>query len=195
VQSLRDEIADIRVHLDKQKEKVRAMNTELQTAETKVSLGSKPQLVTRLSERVSRELASAKRCAEELAAKELLLEAKEKALDVAREQLNSMKSQKEQMEVQVAQLEAELKTLRLAQTRSNFQLDDSRLARIKASLADVRNQMKSEQIEADMVAAFQDDDAPMSVTKKAVTAAEISKEVEEFLGDTTRAGDRLANKP
>jgi chromosome segregation ATPase len=194
VQNLRDEIADIRGNLEKQKEKVRTMNSELQNAEAKVSLSNRPQYISRLSEKVGRELAAAKRCADELAAKESLLEAKEKALDTAREQLTSMRAQKEQLEVQIAQLEAELKTLRLAQTRSNFQLDDSRLARIKGALAEVRNQMRGQAIEADMVAAFQNDGAPVqkSVAK---TAAEVSREVEEFLGESGKSGDKVVTKP
>jgi chromosome segregation ATPase len=192
VQNLRDEIADIRGNLEKQKDKVRVMNAELQSAETKTSLGNRH--TTRLSDRVARELAAAKRCADELSAKELLLEAKEKALDTAREQLNSMKSQKEQLEVQIAQIEAELKTLRLAQTRSNFQLDDSRLARIKAALADVRTQMRVQQTEAEMVAAF-DGDSSVPVEKKTKSAAQVSREVEEFLGDSVKVGDKVATKP
>lgn len=186
VQSLREQIADIRNNFEKQRDHVKVMNTALKGGERRVSYNGVEMPAEKLQARLDRDLAACKRCAEELKAKEQLLEAEEAQLEAAREQWAGMKSQKEQLEVQVAQLEAELKTLRVAQNRSNFQLDDSRLSRIKASLADVRNQMRVEQTTADMVAAFQNDDFPTS--KQPKSKAQLTKEADEFLNDNGEAG-------
>jgi len=184
IQNLREEIVDIRTHLDKQKDGIRAMNDELKTGTHKVSFNGRTYSSERLREVVARNLDSCKRSADELKAKESLLEAKERSLDVAREQLASMRTQKEQLEVQIAQLEAELKTLRLAQCKSNFHLDDSRLSTIKAALADVRNQMRVQQEEEKLFAAW-DGDGITSGSAKPVTNAQITKEVDDFLGEST----------
>ena len=75
-----------------------------------------------------------------------------------------MRDQKQDLEVQIAQLEADLKNVRLAQTRCKVQLDDSRLAEIKRSLADLRNRLKVEKTQAELEGEFAND--PISVDKQ-----------------------------
>jgi len=193
VQSLRDQIADIRTKLDDQKAVVRRMNDDLKTGAVKIVYRGRTYTSDRIREKLSRDLESCKRCAEELKAKEQLLEAKERSLDAAREQLAGMKAQKEQLEVQIARLEADVKTLRVAQTHSTIQLDDSRLANIKSQLADIQNQLKVEKIAGDMQAAFSND--TIEVEKKAPSAAELSRDVEDFLGsESTKADGEVVGK-
>jgi DNA repair exonuclease SbcCD ATPase subunit len=193
VQTLRDEVADIRSNLDKRKAQVRIMRDDLKSGAVKISYGGHTYSADRVRDKLSRDLASCKRCSEELTAKEQLLEAKEKALDTAREQLASMRSQKEQLEVQIAQIEADLKTLRLAQTRSNFQIDDSRLSRIKGALADIRKQMKVQEKEAELYATYSAD--PIPVEQKVKTPAQLDKEVEEFLSESSKPESTVVEKP
>jgi len=192
IQNLRDEIKDTQVKLDNQKGDLRAMKDELKT-EKMVSFNGQSYTPSKMRALVSQKLAAAKRCQGELDAKKLLLEAKEKSLDAAREQLASIRHQKTEMEVQIAQIEAELKTLRLAQTKSNIQLDDSRLARIKGALQDVRNQMNTQQIEADLVAQFNDETSIYTPGKKAADPKQIGKEVDEFLGGATGSEERVVD--
>ena len=187
VQTLRDQIADIRTNLENQKAVVRRMNDDLKSGAVKITYRGRTYTADRIRDKLSRDLDSCKRCADELKAKEQLLEAKEHSLDAARQQLAGMKAQREQMEVQIAQLEAEVKTLRVAQTHSNFQLDDSRLSSIKAQLADIQNQLKVEKIAGDLHAAFSND--AIEVEKKAPSAAELSREVDEFLGGDSSKND------
>jgi len=193
VQTLKNQIVDIRTNLDKQKEMVRSMNQDLKSGERKIVYNGRTYSSERIREKLHRDLASCKRCAEELKAKEQLLEAKERSLDAAREQLSTMKAQKEQLEVQIAQLEADVKTLRVAQTQSNFQLDDSRLASIKSQLADIQNQLKVEKIAGDLQGAFSND--TIELEKKTPSAAQLSRDVEEFLGgDSTKADGEIVGK-
>jgi chromosome segregation ATPase len=193
VQNLRTQIVDIRTNLDKQKDLVRTMNDDLKSGNVKIIYNGRTYSPDRIREKLNRDLASCKRCAQELKAKEQLLEAKERSLDAAREQLSSMKAQKEQLEVQIAQIEADVKTLRVAQTKSNFQLDDSRLASIKAQLADIQNQLKVETIAGDLHAAFSND--LIEVEKRAPSAAQLSQEVEDFLGSEAKVdGEVVAGK-
>ncbi len=186
VQNLREQIADMRTNLDKETKHLASLREQAGTAKVSVTGGS-----YRIADRMSRTLGACKRCKEELKAKEALLEAKEKALDAARERLTQWRTQKEQLEVQIAQMEAERKSLRLAQTKSNIQLDDSRLSQIKSTLADIRNQMRVQQTEADLVGSFETDG---SFDKKVKNAEEISREVDSFLKDDSQADAVLADK-
>src|SRR5262249_2571293 len=186
VEKLRKEISDIHAGLDKQKDMIRAMNQDLRSGATKVVYNGRSYSATRIREKLARDLASCKRCADELKAKEQLLEAKERSLEAAREQLSSMKTQREQLEVQIAQLEADLKTLRVAQTQTAFHLDDSRLASIKSQLDDIRSQLQVEQKAGELYGVFSNDF--INVETKAPSQAQLSHEVDEFLGiDGTKA--------
>lgn len=127
-----------------------------------------------------REWESYKRAEEALKSKESLLEAKETALSAARDQLSTMRSKKEELEVAVAQLEAELKTLRASQARSTIQLDDSRLARIKASVADLRNRLRSEVIRQELEDQFS---TGAEVGEGKVKTSDLLKEIDQHFGN------------
>jgi chromosome segregation ATPase len=183
LETLRQEVADIRGGLEKQKAYVRAMSDELRQGNTqKVVFNGHTYSSERFQERLARELVSAQQCAENLKAKEQLLEAKEKSLETQKAQLTSMRTQKSTLEVQIAQLEAELKNLRLAECKSDYQLDDSRLSNIKAALADVRNQMKVIKVTHNLLGQFEGDLQEASEIK-VKSKAELVKEVNEFLGN------------
>src|SRR5262249_23094024 len=142
IENLREEITTTRANLDTQKQAIAQMAQDLKSDSQTVVYNNRQYSRARISEKLARDLASCKRCETELKSKEQLLDAKERSLEAAREQLASMKDQKRELEVKIAQLEARLKTVRLAQTKNKFQFDDSRLAHIKQSLADVDNRLK-----------------------------------------------------
>src|SRR5438309_2812440 len=118
VQRLREEVASIRNNLEKQKDHVRAMKDALKSGSELAVYNGRETSRSRLSDRLARELAASQACAQQLAAKEALLESEEKALDGLREQLTSMKAVKEQIDIEISRLEAEVQTYRLAQQRT-----------------------------------------------------------------------------
>lgn len=182
VENLKEDIAQTHVKLDQKKAHLLAVTEDLERGSTVLAYGGRNYNRERVEELVAADLASFKRCEAELKSREQLLDAKEKSLDAARQQLAEMKEQKRDLEVQIAQLEAELKTVRLAQTRCKFQLDDSRLAEIKASLADVRNRLKVEKTSAELQGEFAND--VIAVEKRPRPAGEVAKEVRNyFQGD------------
>jgi chromosome segregation ATPase len=67
-----------------------------------------------------------------------VLEARRSALQAAQQKLETMMAAKSQLEVEVEQLEARMKMVQVAQTRSNFNFDDSHLARTKDLLGDIQ---------------------------------------------------------
>jgi chromosome segregation ATPase len=188
VDNLREEVAAIEINLDKQKTRLRAMRDELQSGKATVSWNGRPYSAKLLSERCERDLTASKRVALELEAKKKLLESEERNLEAAREQLANWKSIKEQIDLQIAQLEAEVRTLHIAQSRSNFQLDDSRLSKIKGMLSEVRNCIKAGQTELKLISEYDPEAVPAKERVK--PTSQLIKEADDFLGDNEKAARR-----
>jgi peptidoglycan hydrolase CwlO-like protein len=178
VDSLKDEIVQTRTNLGKQKEKILAMTRALESGTATVSFNHRDYSASRIKEQLARDFESYQRCEAELHSREQLLEAREKSLDAAREQLTTMRTQKQDLEVQVAQLEAQLKTIRAAQSRNKFHFDDSNLARCKATLAELRNRLKVEQINSELEGQFANDTVPVETKEK--SARELTKEINGY---------------
>ncbi len=66
-----------------------------------------------------------------------ILEVRRNKLGAAREKLEAMLAAKRQLEVDVENLEARLEMIQVAQTTSEFQFDDSQLARTKELVSDI----------------------------------------------------------
>lgn len=177
IENLKEEIAATRTRLADHKAALLKLSKDVDSGETTFVYHGRAVRRERLAEKLARDLQSYKRAEVEVKTKEQVLEAKERALDAAKEQLAAMRDQKQDLEVQIAQLEAEVKNVRLAQTRCKFQVDDSRLAEIKRSLADLRNRLKVEKTQAELEGEFAND----SVTvEKPRPVSEITREVRAY---------------
>jgi len=71
-----------------------------------------------------------------------ILAAREKCLNAAREKLEGMLASKRQLEVEVENLEARLKMVEVAQTTSEFNFDDSQLARTRDLINDIATRLE-----------------------------------------------------
>jgi chromosome segregation ATPase len=71
-----------------------------------------------------------------------ILAIRQQKLDAARQRLEEMLSAKRELEVQVENLEAENEMLKVAKTASDFNFDDSRLARTKELIEDIRTRIE-----------------------------------------------------
>jgi len=182
VENLRKDVGEQRVAVGNQRDALVALKKEVASGTKTVSFKGREYTTDKAKEKLQRDFEGYKRAESSLKSKEALLEAKENALAAARDNLAGMRSKKEELEVAVAQLEAELKTLRVAQTKSTIQLDDSRLARIKESVSALQNRIKSEVVSHDLERQFNEGiDATAS---KKTQSAELLKEIDEHLGTT-----------
>ncbi|RIK79581.1 MAG: hypothetical protein DCC67_10265 [Planctomycetota bacterium] len=68
-------------------------------------------------------------------------DARQRNLDAAREKLTAMMSAQRQLQVDVENLEAKLKLVQVAEASSDFQFDDSQLARAKQLMTDIRTRL------------------------------------------------------
>jgi hypothetical protein len=74
-----------------------------------------------------------------------ILTIRQQKLDAARQGLEEMLSAKRELEVQVANLEAENEMLKVAKTASDFNFDNSQLARTKELIEDIRTRIEVEE--------------------------------------------------
>lgn len=70
-----------------------------------------------------------------------ICDARKRSLEGARQKLDQMLAAKRQLEVDVANLEARLKMVEVAQASSEINVDDSRLARAKELISDLRTRL------------------------------------------------------
>lgn len=68
-------------------------------------------------------------------------DARERNLEAARQKLTAMIAAQRQLQVEVENLEAKLKLVQVAEASSDFQFDDSQLARCKELMTDIRTRL------------------------------------------------------
>ncbi|HZY90835.1 MAG TPA: hypothetical protein VFE78_38780, partial [Gemmataceae bacterium] len=112
-------------------------------------------------------------------AKRKLLESRQECLAKAREQLAAMQDARRDLEGEVSRLEAEYNTLKVAQTKSKFALDDSDLSKIKAGVAALRDRIKVASTQAALEGEFGDGPIPAADTVK---TKDLLKEIDQHFG-------------
>lgn len=192
IDNLKEKIAVTDANLKQQKENVRAMTRQLESGVQTVSLDGHHYDPRRLSDRLSRDLVSCKRCEKELATLRATLESKESGLASNRERLETVRSQKEELEAMVEQLEADLKAVRTAQAKSKFTFDDSQLARCKEALQEIRNRLNVEKKTTELEGRFASDASEPEVKGKSVS--EVTKEARDYLGGAATEEGVAANR-
>src|SRR5262249_28593199 len=133
--------------LERQKTVLLRMSKDLETSETSFIYEGKDYNRDQVARKLALDWKTYRSANNELKYKEQTLEARKRALASAKEQLNSIREQEQSLKVQVAELEAELKNVRLAQTKSRFSIDDSRLSEVKRSIEDLRFRLDKERKE------------------------------------------------
>jgi len=192
VDNLKKDITEERLQQDGRKRNILSMKDDLKTGTEKIVYDNRTYSAGRVKEKLTQDLAAYDRCDRELSNKERLLEAREKSLDAAREQLAVMKSRKQELEIKLAELEAKVKTLRLAQSQSKVQFDDSRLAHINASMADIENRLKKDATQMELEQQYLTD--PIPVEKKEKSTDQVIKDVETRFGPSGKSDGRVAER-
>ncbi len=106
-----------------------------------------------------------------------MLVARQRNLDAALLKLDGMLAAKRQLEVDVENLEARMKFVQVAQASSEYNFDDSQLARVKDLVADVRSRLAVAEKLVNADVKYHDE-----IQLEAVDAAEIRDEVTEYFG-------------
>jgi chromosome segregation ATPase len=182
VDALRKEIDTIRGKLTEKKKAIGIMADDLDSGRSVLRYDGKDYPAERIKTKLAADLASYKAADAELKTKELTLAAKEKTLEAVKQQLLTVNDTKRQLEVQIAELEAELSTIKLAESKNQYHVDDSRLADIQKSLADVRKQLQARKTKQALDAEFAND--VINVEKRETAKSDPVKEARELLGQS-----------
>jgi hypothetical protein len=108
-----------------------------------------------------------------------ILEARQRGLEAAREKLDGMLASKRDLEVNVENLEARLKMVEVAQTTSDFNFDDSQLARTKELIRDIQTRIDVAEKLVNADTKFHEEiplDEPEADT-------DLSKEIADYFGE------------
>ena len=130
-----------------------------------------------VKEDLARRFERYKTVAATLASKRQMLSARESSLASAREKLDGLVAAKRDLEVKVENLQARLKMVEAAQTTSQIQFDDSRLARARKLVGDLQTRLSVAQRLIDAEGSFTgeipvDEPAP----------EDIAEQIDEYFG-------------
>lgn len=114
-------------------------------------------------------------------------DARQRNLDAARQKLTAMMSAQRQLQVEVENLEAKLKLVEVAEASSDFQFDDSQLARAKQLISDVRTRLDVAAKLANADTNFHDE-----ILLEESSAEDVTEQVAEYFGPKVKTESKVA---
>src|SRR5439155_13676794 len=137
VKHLRDQLSDADKQLVKNRSDIERLTRDLKGGDRKFVYCGKSYNAKQVENDLSRRFDQYKVKEATLGKLTQVLAAREKGLDAGREKLKAMQAAKTQLEVDVANLDARQEMVKVAQTTSEFNFDDSRLSRTKQLVKDI----------------------------------------------------------
>lgn len=131
VKGLKDQLVSGEKQLAKNKADIERLTKDLKRGDSNFVYCGKSYTSRQVETDLTQRFETYKVKAATLGKLEQIIAARERGLSAGREKLKAMQAAKTQLEVDVANLEARMEMVRVAQTTSEFNFDDSRLARTK----------------------------------------------------------------
>ncbi|MEX2175776.1 MAG: hypothetical protein WD872_15540 [Pirellulaceae bacterium] len=137
VKQLREQLETAETQLAKNKSDIERLNADLRRGDSTFVYAGKSYSSEQVETDLSRRFEQFKVKEATLEKLEQVLAARDRGLVAGREKLKAMQAAKGQLEVDVANLDARLEMVKVAQSTSEFNFDDSRLARTKDVVKDI----------------------------------------------------------
>jgi DNA repair exonuclease SbcCD ATPase subunit len=182
IDNLKQEIVKIEKRLEEWKSDIDIMTKDVDSNVSYITYGDVKHPRDRVVAELSRRFAAYKTCQAGLKAKQELLAAKEEKYGMAMNTLEEMKNARTEMEAELARLEAEYETVKVAQVKSNFKIDDSELSRLKGSMAELRTRVQVEKKKCELAGQFISPVNPKA--EKSVEKRDLVKEINDYFGKT-----------
>lgn len=141
VARLDEQIADCRARLEKEKEQLLHLKSDLSTAREVFTYASRSYTADEVRADLAGRFERYKTGEATLASLVEIRDARDKGLKAARRKLEGMLASKRQLRVEVENLEARLQMLAAAKAAGEYQFDDSRLGRVKELVKDLRGRL------------------------------------------------------
>jgi hypothetical protein len=137
VSHLRDHLATAEKNLAKNKADIQRLTGDLERGDSSFVYCGKSYTAKQVETDLARRFEQFKVKEATLLKLQQVLAARERGLTAGREKLKAMQAAKGQLEVDVANLDARLEMVKVAQSTSEFNFDDSRLSRTKDLVSDI----------------------------------------------------------
>ena len=137
VKHLAEQLATAETQLAKNRSDIERLNTDLKRGESTFVYAGKSYSSQQVETDLGRRFEQFKVKEATLGKLRQVLSARQRGLEAGREKLKAMQAAKGQLEVDVANLEARLEMVKVAQSTSEFNFDDSRLSRTKDLVKDI----------------------------------------------------------
>ncbi len=137
VKHLRDQLSDAEKQLVKNRSDIERLTYDLKRGDKHFVYCGKSYTSKQVENDLSRRFDQYKVKEATLGKLQQVLAARERGLDAGREKLKAMQAAKSQLEVDVANLDARVEMVKVAQSTSDFNFDDSRLSRTKDLVRDI----------------------------------------------------------
>ncbi len=144
VEHLNRAIAKRGENLAEQEEAILSLNQDLKTGDTKFVYAGHSYTAGDVQRDLSERFNRFKVAEETLKQDQAMLVAKEQALNTHRRTLEDMLSQKKTLEVELERLNARLRTVQARKQICSLEIDDSKLARAKALIAEIDKKLDIE---------------------------------------------------
>lgn len=142
VRGLTTETKDLRAAVDGEKATLVKRGEEIKDATERVKHGSTFISVPEAKSRLQKDVAIYMQKSTTLEYKEKTLVKREEIRDTLQKHLDGLIRQKQELLAEIDAVEAEFKTVQLQQVEAKYQVDDSRLAKIKEKLRGIRNEVE-----------------------------------------------------
>ena len=142
VDQLQHQIAGAEQKLDKDKKGLLKLKADAESAQPSFNYGGRVYTVAQVKSDLSNRFERFKTSESTLTSLQDIYKARQKGLEAARQKLEGMLAAKRQLEVDIENLEARQKMVEVAETTSNFQIDDSQLGQVKELVTDLRTRLQ-----------------------------------------------------
>jgi uncharacterized coiled-coil protein SlyX len=137
VKHLKDQLADAEVQIVKNRSDIERLTSDLKRGDSTFVYCGKNYTSKQVETDLARRFEQYKVKEATLTKLNQIVAARELGLEAGREKLKAMHAAKGQLEVDVANMEARLEMVKVAQSTSEFNFDDSQLARTKDLVRDI----------------------------------------------------------
>jgi uncharacterized coiled-coil protein SlyX len=137
VKHLRDHLAEAEKNLVKNRSDIERLTSDLKRGDSSFVYCGKHYSSKQVETDLARRFEQYKVKEATLSKLTQVLAARDRGLDAGRDKLKAMQAAKGQLQVDVANLEARLEMVKVAQSTSEFNFDDSRLSRTKELVRDI----------------------------------------------------------
>ena len=178
VERLEKQVAEAETRLSKNRGELMRLKTDLESGENTFVYASHTYTKGQVRADLESRFARFKTQDATLTNLHKVLHARQRGLEAARDKLDGMLAAKRQLEVDVENLEARMKMVEVAQTTSDFNFDDSHLARTKDLINEIhtRIDVAEKMVNAD---GYFHDEIPLDAEPE---CGNISQEIAEYFG-------------